>query len=496
MTTQANITNKIISDASVNIAELLDANYVIICDTNVFLGPYRFSPDYANFTINCLEKIQEHIVVPYTVFVEFRKHNRALYVRRNDKIENSVEDIIKLIDVQKEKMKNGVETLVKRQFPEAEGLQNQIEEKYNDLKMIFTQYFEERSVLTLVQDNWSQDIIEHFMNKLVSAGKVMEDFSREEIYRICEEGEKRYKKQIPPGYKDSKNKDGLRKYSDLILWREILNFAQKNQKNIIFVSDDVKPDWWNVENNENEFLPKLIEEFSKSTKRDDLRHEESSENPLKIVPFVSKDFYEAISISMQVEKSDAVEQALQITESDYIDAIEERVFESIIDKLKYSELEYIDESEMTHIGSVGIGEWEIIEREFDTYTMVERSSGQVTYDLIYDVVMESKSHDYHGKDSDTKDVILSLPYKHQVTGSLTVQITRTVDIFTDFEDSDEFDSVMIVDSHFLESSYQDWYDEEGYDVPNAYTTCPDCGRAINSENDAGNGFCSTCGPHH
>ena len=495
MTIQASTTNKTISNASINVAELLDENYIIICDTNVFLGPYRFSPDYANFAVNCLERIQEHIVVPYTVLVEFRKHHRTLYARRNDKIEKSVEDIIKLIDMQKGKMKNGIDTLVKRQFPEAEDLQYQIEEKYDDLKAIFTQYFKERSVLTLVQDNWDQDIIEHFMNELVNAEKVMQDFSREEIYRICEEGEKRYKKEIPPGYKDSKNKDGLRKYSDLILWREVLNFAQKNQKNIIFVTDDVKPDWWNVENNEIEFLPKLMEEFFKSTKRDDLRHEDSSENPLKIVPFVSKDFYEAISVSLQVEKSDAVEQALRITEYNYIEAIEERVFDSIIDNLKYSELEYIDESEMTHIGSVGIDEWEISEKEFSTYAMVERQSDEVTYDLIYDVIMESESYDYHGKDFDTKDVILSPAYKHQVTGSLTVRITRTVDIFTNFEDSDEFDSAMIVDSHFLESSYQDWYDEEDY-VSDAYMTCPDCGKAINNQNDNGDGFCSTCGPNH
>lgn len=34
------------------------------------------------------------------------------------------------------------------------------------------------------------------------------------------------------------------------------------------------------------------------------------------------------------------------------------------------------------------------------------------------------------------------------------------------------------------------------DVPNAYSTCPDCSRKINFENDGGNGFCSNCAPNH
>lgn len=33
-------------------------------------------------------------------------------------------------------------------------------------------------------------------------------------------------------------------------------------------------------------------------------------------------------------------------------------------------------------------------------------------------------------------------------------------------------------------------------VPDAYNTCPDCGRKINFENDGGNGFCIHCTPNH
>ena len=63
------------------------------------------------------------------------------------------------------------------------------------------------------------------------------------IYKLCKEGEYRYKSQTPPGYKDAK-KDGVSKYGDLIVWAETYEYAVLNNKNIIFVTDDVKEDWW------------------------------------------------------------------------------------------------------------------------------------------------------------------------------------------------------------------------------------------------------------
>ena len=74
---------------------------------------------------------------------------------------------------------------------------------------MFNEYIDgQRSVQNFISDSLQrEDTVERFINELVATEQVMQDFSREEIYRICEEGEKRYKKEIPPGYKDSKNKN-------------------------------------------------------------------------------------------------------------------------------------------------------------------------------------------------------------------------------------------------------------------------------------------------
>lgn len=324
----------------------------------------------------------------------------------------------------------------------------------------------------------------------------MQDFTRDEVYVICEEGENRYKKEIPPGYKDGKKKDGIRKYSDLILWKEVIRYAKEQKKNIIFVTDDVKPDWWNIENDKYEFLPQLIKEFERDTKIRASANGGEAGAPMKIVPFISADFYEAVSSSLDVPKSDIVDQALKITDKDYVDAIQFNVFDSLSNTLRYSGFDYVDESILTYTGSEGIDEWEVDEYELETFMMVERDRDQIIYELVYNVEMSGSSYDYWGRDDDSKEFILSPAYHHGVKGQLRISVIRTVDMLTDFEYSNEFDSAEIISADFQERDYRSCLADEDDDVPDAYTTCPECARPINFDNDGGNGFCTNCAPNH
>ena len=80
---------------------------------------------------------------------------------------------------------------------------------------------------------------------------------QEEIDEIFCEGEERYKNQIPPGFEDSSKElsddneftyAGLtykRQYGDLIIWKQIISYASENSiKDLIFVTNDKKVDWW------------------------------------------------------------------------------------------------------------------------------------------------------------------------------------------------------------------------------------------------------------
>ena len=109
----------------------------------------------------------------------------------------------------------------------------------------------------------------YFLDELQNNQQVMAPLELSEIYGICDDGEKRYKKENPPGYKDAKEKDGIRKYSDLIWWKEVIQYARKSRKNIVLVTDDVKEDWWKIDKkfvkygSEVNWLRKLLSKLGK-----------------------------------------------------------------------------------------------------------------------------------------------------------------------------------------------------------------------------------------
>jgi hypothetical protein len=66
------------------------------------------------------------------------------------------------------------------------------------------------------------------------------DAEREEIIRV---GEDRFKKKIPPGFLDE-GKEGIDRYGDYIIWREVIERANTVKLPAIIVTDDAKEDWW------------------------------------------------------------------------------------------------------------------------------------------------------------------------------------------------------------------------------------------------------------
>ena len=84
-------------------------------------------------------------------------------------------------------------------------------------------------------------------------GKIGLGFDKSKLQEINKEGEKRYENKIPPGYKDIKkegahiyeDREHVRKYGDLLLWKEIIELGKSSKtKHLILVTGDVKEDWW------------------------------------------------------------------------------------------------------------------------------------------------------------------------------------------------------------------------------------------------------------
>ena len=60
--------------------------------------------------------------------------------------------------------------------------------------------------------------------------------------KIAKEGTWLYENKIPPGYMDKDDKDSVDRYGDLIVWKEVIDEAVKQNKPVIFITQDLKED--------------------------------------------------------------------------------------------------------------------------------------------------------------------------------------------------------------------------------------------------------------
>lgn len=468
-----------------SIKELINHNHIMICDTNVFLHIYRYSPEFSDFALRCMNAVKPYIVIPSTIKMEFLKHYRQYFGDMEKRVRRVGDDTKQQITNVARKVLKMCDNLQALQYPDIAELREELSDKFDELISIPENFFEDRTILDFIANPWGdKNLVYDLVEEIINDGHCMIPVTQEEIYQVCEEGERRYKSEppTPPGFKDAKSKDGVRKYSDLIIWKEILRYAKSCSTNVIFITDDAKSDWWVEEQGRKIFHPYLVNEFEKDT-------------GMKIVSFCALDFYEEVSAAYQIERTDAVEIALRITDDKYFDRVQDSVFDQISDTLAFSGEKYLEPS--SHIGSMGIDELEIIGQDFISAEQILRTQDTITYIFRYDVEAEATSFDYWGRDDDTKEILLSPAGSHTFKGEIQVEVVREADIYLDFEADDGFESVTLISGNLKEINYEPLYEtgEEEY-LEGAYNICPDCGCKINFENDGGNGFCINCAPEH
>lgn len=139
----------------------------------------------------------------------------------------------------------------------------EIEEHINAFSKAATQF--EASISQEINEKIDElsiktDDVQQFIEVNFEIGN---ELSFEKMLEICEEGRRRYIEKIPPGYEDEKNKSGMQKYGDLFVWKEILSMAKDRKKDVLFITNDVKEDWWDKEQNAPCF--ELLKEFYAAT---------------------------------------------------------------------------------------------------------------------------------------------------------------------------------------------------------------------------------------
>jgi hypothetical protein len=232
---------------------------IFVFDANILLNLYRYSDPAREDFLRILDQIKGRVWISHQAVEEYFQNRLAVIKSQEAAYDDTMKDIVAL----ERKLDNN------RQHPFLS------DESSASLQTIFVKLKKE---LSDSKKNHSERIlIDPIKDALANIfeGKIGSPYTEEKFKELFKEGEVRYQRSIPPGYKDSNKakepdnyNDLKRKFGDLIVWFQTVSHASESAKDVIFVTDDKKEDWWEIFNGKTIGpRPELVKEFIDKTSR-------------------------------------------------------------------------------------------------------------------------------------------------------------------------------------------------------------------------------------
>ncbi len=226
----------------------------IIClDTNTLLNLYRYTSTTRNDFLAVLRGIKERLFIPHQVAFEYHTNRNRVIEDTNNAFSDLAETVKQNYDT---KLSAQLKTFKRYRSISIDRIEKLFQAFLKDLDSELEKQKEQHTDFS--KEDKILDELTKLFSKCVGKG-----FEQAELPAIYEEGNRRYQSMIPPGYKDGPSKkEDRHKYGDLIIWKELIKFANEKNQQIIFVTDDRKADWWTIQDGKT-IRPReeLIKEF-------------------------------------------------------------------------------------------------------------------------------------------------------------------------------------------------------------------------------------------
>lgn len=243
-----------------------------VFDTNVLLNLYSYPEEPRDAFWSALEKVSARAWIPYHVALEFHRNKFNRIKQSNKKLDGLLKTINSTSDqlsrevnlIELEKRRIGVSDIQARVTAVREA-----HEKLSEAVSLAC----ERLPSVSLDDEIGEKICKLFEGRV---GQPPAD--QGSLDALIADGQDRYDKKIPPGYEDQKTKgedtfrdrgiNYFRKFGDLIIWKQIIEHAEKNAVNdIVLITGDRKEDWWWIDDGKTIGpLPELVQEITTAGK--------------------------------------------------------------------------------------------------------------------------------------------------------------------------------------------------------------------------------------
>jgi len=206
---------------------------LFVLDANVLLNLYRYSDETRMKLLDIMEQIKSRLWVPHQAALEYQRNRLEVISAQKE----AYKQIGLLLEDTSKKLEAQLRTYKRHPLINAERL-------YASINDVFSKQLEAlKKVREKHPDLLNDDPVREVLTKLLD-GRVGPSYADDRLRQIYKEGEVRYAKAKPPGFKDAKTKEGDKAFGDLVLWYQVIDKATSDKLPIIIVTDDIKEDWW------------------------------------------------------------------------------------------------------------------------------------------------------------------------------------------------------------------------------------------------------------
>ena len=242
-------------------------NCIFVLDTSVLFNIYRYSPGLREEVIDVLGKISPRLWIPYQVAYEYYDNISSVISTEISKYDS----IMSIVSSNQKLVIGEIDNNLRRKHTSSSeiliDLDKNVKQLESELDKSFKKIREDiKKKISGYPKKEDFEGIDETINSLLDS-KVGKPYSITELEKISDKGANRYDLLLPPGYKDKKDKIGIKLYGDLIIWFQIIDMATEKKVPVIFICDDLKEGWWwRPSGKPLGPRPELVKEFASETK--------------------------------------------------------------------------------------------------------------------------------------------------------------------------------------------------------------------------------------
>lgn len=235
---------------------------LIVLDTNVLLDLYRMNGRVREDMLTVLKAISERLWVPHQVLVEFwRNRQSEELITYHDKKAATAAEILKN---SLNRSRSALDEWAKNvHIGDNIDIVSPMHEKLDAVEKIYRE-IEERLERQATKDrvpgirNTHTDPVITALEKLLDQ-RVGAPYSPQRQIKEVQRAKERADEQIPPGYRDFEGgkKEDEEAAGDYLVWRQLLDAAESHGTDVLFVTRDLKEDWWRKASTKAVRLPRI-----------------------------------------------------------------------------------------------------------------------------------------------------------------------------------------------------------------------------------------------